>query len=481
MRAACLLALWAGCFTQASFAADPFLQGMVTDEEGRPIAGASVTVHDCIGTCLGGKTVLTGADGRYIFETKPFRNSPLLDVSMPGRYKVSQSQTGPALFEDATDTPRQADFVLGTPAAATVRITATVPEGWKQRIEVRPGRSAKVHRYPERGTEVSGWKYWDFPLLPRNEDSHLVIVREEIPPASLDDVPADKKRREHPKQIEIISAPFVLVDPQRYDIRASLIEDEKTGTPRLVIDSIKDALWEDRTKDLVKADPMFGSPVDAATREQALALLTRVSEVARPWNSKPAKEIASYQYDAVMKDGEKTHVERDQNSSFGPSWNDISRIRGFAYMPPLRWLFSQPDNVEFLGVDIGDETSVLHYRLKEGRGFSAGVGVGPSWNGFFSRGFSAGQLTIDTRSATVREHRMSNGPLGEESIETFTNYVPLADGMVPQELRLQSGNFDIHFDFQIHDDILWLLKEAKHRDNEEPGLKIENVVVTRAE
>jgi len=238
MRAAFLWALVAGCFTQSGFAAPPFLQGTVTDDEGRPIAGASVTVHDCIGTCLGGKTVLTGADGRYVFETKPFRNWPLLDVSMPGRYKVSQTQTGPALTEEATDMPRQADFVLGTPAAATVRITATVPEGWKQRIEVRPGRSANVHRYPERGTEVSGWEYWDFPLLPRNEDSHLVIVREEIPPTSLDEVPAGKKRRERPKQIEVISPPFVLIDPQRYDIRASLIEDQENGTPRLVIDSI---------------------------------------------------------------------------------------------------------------------------------------------------------------------------------------------------------------------------------------------------
>src|SRR6188508_1486251 len=97
--------------------AAPYLEGSVTDEQGQPIAGASVKVWSCLGTCLGGTTVLTDTKGHYAFVDKPFQNSPLLTIDLPGRYEVSREQTGPKLEDEKSAEPRIANFVLGTPAA----------------------------------------------------------------------------------------------------------------------------------------------------------------------------------------------------------------------------------------------------------------------------------------------------------------------------------------------------------------------------
>lgn len=467
------------CGAQAALAAT-FLEGTVTDEQGRPVAGASVTILDCIGTCLGGKTVLSDEDGHYVFEQKSFRNSPSLRVFMPGRYEVSRQQSGPALYEPETDVQRRADFVIGTPAAAGIRLEGDPPDGWTQSLSIRAGRDVVLHRYDVTADKSSGWEPWNIDVLPRNEGLHLVVSREPEIEEGLSEEEAKQRRQENwRKKIEIISPAIRLVDPQRYIVRATVMTDADTGNAWIRIDQVTDAVGADRTQELLSADPQFGPPAEAALQEQAHALLKRVAAAAAPWNARPPKSIASYEYDAVGSSGEPTHVRIDQNTPAGPAWGDISRLRGFAYMPPLRWLFSQPENVVFHGVEIGEERAVLRYRLKEGRGFSAGMGIGP-WNGFFSRGFSAGTVIIDPRTATVVEHRLSAGPLGEESVETFADYVAIGDGFAPKSLRIESEGFDFRLKFQIHGDKLWLLEEGRRDDEAQPSFKITNVVVQSA-
>lgn len=462
--------------------AAPFLEGTVTDEQGRPIAGASVRISDCIGTCFGGKTVLTDEEGHYIFETKPFRNSPLLAVSMPGRYEVSREQSGPRLYEPESNTPRIAHFVLGTPAAATVRLEGDVPEGVKQTVIMRPGRGTKLRRYDLSAIQVSGWSHWNFKLLPRREAHHLVVRREAITEESDDPKETEERRRQNWRnRQEIISPAIHLVDPQRYVIRARIAEDSESETPYITLESVTDAVGIDRTEELTVPNAMFGPPVDAELRERALALLERVKESATPWNALPTKEIASYEYDAVDPDSKATHVRIDQDSPSGPAWGDIARLRGFAYMPPLRWLFSQSENVVFHGVEINEDRAVLHYRLKATRGFGAGLGVGTSWSGFFTAPFSVGTIVIDPKTAVVLEHRLSRKLLDEETIESFGDYVAVGEGYAPQSLRIQSGNRDFRLKFRIHRDRLWLLHEAFHGDQPNPSFRIEDVVVTVAE
>jgi len=456
----------------------PFLEGKVTDEQGRPITGATVKIWDCIPTCLGGKAVLTDQAGHYVFEEKPFRAFPSLVASLPGRYEVSRDEAGPKLHDEATDVPRRVDFVLGTPAEAAVYLKGEVPAGWKQEVSLRSGRDVRLHRYDVDGRHVSGWDYWDFESLPRNEALHLVVAREPIPAAT--DPEEARKEETWRRRIEIISPGFRLPQTQRYDIRAHVERDSAGDSSYIVIDSIRDAVAQDRTQELVDPGSAFGPPVDEAKRAEALALLERVKKAAAPWNALPPKTVASYEYDANLK-GEATHVSRDKDSPAGPAWSDISRVRGFAYMPPLRWLFSQPDNVLFHGVDIGEDRAVLTYRLKEPRGFTAGLGVGPSWNGFFSSSFGAGTIVIDPKTATVLEHRLSKNALDRESVETFGDYVSVGDGYAPTSLRIESEEMDFRLTFRVHEGQLWLLDEAKHGDDSDPTLKIENVVVNLAE
>ncbi|HVJ84340.1 MAG TPA: hypothetical protein VM452_01785 [Caulifigura sp.] len=461
----------------ATASAAPFLEGTVLDEEGRPIPGAAVKVWSCLGTCLGGKTILTNADGGYRFETRPFANASLVTVDLPGRYEVSRRVTGPALEQPETDVPRRTDFVLGVPAAATVFLKGDPPRGWTQTFQLRAGRDARVHRYDIHGSGGDR-TYASFNVLPRNESLHLVVIRQPILP-STGDVQEDEKqnRKNWRSRVESISAPFRLVDVQRYSIHARVEQGAGQDKAAVVIEKIQDAVDADRTHDLLVADPLYGPAVEGAAREQALELLKRVQKAAAPWNARPSKAVESYEYDAVAADGEKTHIRIDKDSPTGPAWNDISRLRGFAYMPPLRWLFSQPDKVVFHGVEIGDERAVLTYQLKERRGFAAGLGVGPRWNGFFQRSFSAGKVVIEVKNATVLEHRLMSGPLEEEAVETFSDYVAVGEGFAPRVMRIQTEGQDYRLSFQVHKDKLWLLETGTRGDDEKPALRIENVVV----
>ena len=461
--------------------ADPFLKGKVSDEQGRPIVGASVKIWDCVGTCLGGKTVLTDAEGHYVFEKKPFQNYPSLSIFLPGRYEVSRRQTGPELHEPDSSTPRRVDFVLGTPAAATVRLQGEVPDGWTQRLVIRSGRDVELHRYDFQSKIVVGRDDWNFEMLPRNENLHLVVAREPIVEESDDPKDTKERRRQSWRnRVEIISPAIRLTDPQRYDVRATVARDTENETSYIIVESVIDAVGADRTEELTVKDPTFGPTVDAATGEKALALLRRVESTAVPWNAAPSRDIVSYEYDAINATAKTTHVKINQHSPSGPAWSDIARRRGFAYMPPLRWLFSQPENIVFHGVELNEDRAILHYRLKSIRGFGAGLGVGPDWNGFFTRRFSTGTIVIDTKTATVLEHRLSNGLLGEESVETFRDYVAVGQGYAPRSLRIKSGDQDFRLAFRIHNNKLWLLDHAFQGEEQQPAVKIENVVVTLA-
>ena len=463
--------------------AAPFLEGTVTDEHGRPIEGATVCIADCIGTCLGVKTVLSNKGGKYVFPTKSFRKFPRLSVSMPGRYEASRQAAGPKLHEPDSNTPRITDFVLGFPAAALIYLKGDAPSGWTQTLEIRPGKDAKVHRYAERANYVSGYyDYWSFDSLPRGESMHLVIAREPIPEPSDDPKEAKvRKQQSWRSRVEIVSPAIRLIDPQRYEVRAKVEHDADSDVSYIVFEWINDAVGADRTAELTISDPTYGPPVDAATRDQALELLKRVAAAASPWNASPSKRITSYEYDAIDKSGTKTHVKIDQATPSGPAWSDISRQRGVAYMPPLRWLFSQPENIVFHKVDIADDRTILNYRLKSGRGFGAGVGIGPGWNGFLTSHFSQGKIVIDTKTATVMEHRFSEGSLGEESVETFQDYAAVEQGYAPKSIRIQSGSMDFRLSFKVHKDKLWLLNEASLGEQPQPCFKIENIVVSLAE
>lgn len=466
-------------FVTPALADEPYLQGQVTDEQGRPVEGASVKIWDCIGTCLGGEVRITDKDGQYTFENKTWRNFPHLAVSMPGRYHASTNQSGPKLSEPDTDEPRRADFVLGTPAAATLDLEGDPPKGWTQKVLLRAGRDVKLHRYDLDGRHVYGWDHWQFDLVPRGELYHVVVVRApEIEPT--DDRKERKKRERASREqrVEIVSAAITFADPQRYRVDLKITDDEATKATFLHVLTVQDATSEDRTADLVSAVPHFGPPVTKEAQQQAADLMKRVADAAKPWNARPPKAVDNYEYDAVDSKSQTTHVKIDKDSPQGPAWSDISRLRGFAYMPPLRWLFSQPDNIVFRKVDIGDDRATLVYELKSGRGFAAGLGVGPKWNGFFTKKFSAGTLVIDPKTATVLEHRLSKGPLAKETIETFSDYVAVGDGYAPKSLRIQSDGFDFRLSFRIHRKHLWLLETAHRGDDGDPAMKIENVAVT---
>lgn len=455
-----------------------FLEGRVTDEKGRPVEGATVHIADCIGTCFGGVARITDGDGEYVFETKPYRNFPHLTVSMPGRYHKSTHQSGPKLHEVSLDVPRRADFVLGTPAAATIRIEGDVAEGWKRTVLLRASGGSSLHRYDLTGHFTRGWGSWQFEQIPRSEPHHVVVIDQPDFEASDDRKVMRERQRESERQsIKLISHPISFVDPQRFSVQLEISTDDEIDSSYLEVVSVHDATYAERTTELAKPDPRFGPPADEEDQEKASELLERVARAAAPWNARPRRSI-SYQYDAIHSDDAVTSVKVDGDSPSGPAWQDISRLRGFAWMPPLRWLFSQPENVVFYLVEMTDERAKLVYRLRSPRGFSVGLGVGPRWDGFVSRRFASGSIQIDPRTDTVLQHRFSASATDQESIETYSDYVPVGTGYAPKTLRIESPPFDFRCKFRVHDGKLWLLEEATRGDAENPALRMTNVVVT---
>lgn len=463
-------------------AKEPFLTGRVVDDEGRPVAGATVKIWDCIGTCLGGATRMTDQQGRYTFENREFLNWPSLAVSMPGRYHAATEYLGPQLHEES-DEPRIANFVLGTPAAVSLAIEATVPEGWSQTVALRAGRGVQLHRYDITGRHSpTGWNQWHFEIVPRHEPIHVVVTRKPVvEPAADKETQRERERSAREQEVEIISPAIRLLEPQRHHLKVRIVDAEAAALPRIELVSLRDGLGQDRTHELAVHDPFFGPPVSSQQRQQAMDWLDRVAVAAKPWNHLPGPHIKSYEYDAVDARGEVTHIVRDRESSTGPAWADISRIRGFAFMPPVRWLTSQPENVEIYGFQLHDDRATLTYRLKQRRGFSAGLGVGPGWNGFFSRSFSAGELVIDTTNSTILTHRLYKDPLDDESTVTYGEYVSIeGGGFVPQTMRIHAESHDYRMTFHIHPGNLWLLNTAHHGDQAEPALTIRNVNVQLA-
>lgn len=199
-----------------------------------------------------------------------------------------------------TDVPRQANFVLGTPASLIVRVKGTVPKGWEQVVKLRAGRDAKLHRYDITGTHSPGWNSWLFPLVPRSESYHIVVVHR--PRYEVTDDPKENRKRRlasRDEEIQSISPPIRLVDTVRYDVEAQLSEGQEPKMRLVTISAIKDILGNDRTDELSAPAPLFEAPVDEATQRTGFELLDRIARVAAPWNASPSESIAGYQYDYV--------------------------------------------------------------------------------------------------------------------------------------------------------------------------------------
>lgn len=233
-------------FVSPAIADSPFLRGRVTDERGRGIEGATVTIHDCVVSCIGNTSRLTDNDGLYVFQAKPGRNEPMLGVSMPGRYVVSITSSGEPLKTLMLNEPRVADIILGTPAEAGISIHGEVPEGWDQRVVLRPKEGGTLLRY-EHKPHKGFWSQWVFTMIPRNEPYRVVLIRTPKAPAaeSLEEQVRNEPIREQ-KRIEISSPPISFSSPQRYRVDLEIEASDGDAGTRLVFTSVTDAVEKDR-------------------------------------------------------------------------------------------------------------------------------------------------------------------------------------------------------------------------------------------
>lgn len=233
-------------FVSPAIADTPFLRGRVTDESGRGIEGATVTIHDCLVSCLSSTSQLTGKDGLYLFKVRPGRNEPMLGVSMPGRYVVSITSSGEPLKTRMLTEPSVADIILGTPAEAGISIRGDVPGGWDQRVVLRPEEPGVLMRYEHKPTK-GFWSQWVFTMIPRNERFRVVVVRtRKAPPFESPEENAHSEPIREQNRVEISSPPVALSLPQRYQVRLDLKSSEGDDAMQLVFTSIVDALGIDR-------------------------------------------------------------------------------------------------------------------------------------------------------------------------------------------------------------------------------------------
>ena len=449
----------------AVITADPPLSGRVLDEDGRPVIGATLTVFRCYGTCFPAGHAATDADGRYAFQTLPSDAHPLLGVTLPGRYEVSRNGT----LSYSEPDPQVVDFVLGTPASLRVRLRDEPPAGWERSVELAWGGPADVegapgHRYDLDGRESYRGRY--FETVPRNDRWHVVVRDRRRPAAALGSEPPEKVEATHrwPERTWT-SPPLTLPDTQQYTLRLEPATSPEGGIA-FAVTSLRDGLNSERVGELLEGDGLYGPPLTGEAEAAARRLLTDVLETAEPWLGRPQP---GYSYTYRSGDAE-TRVEVTAETLASSSWKDISRVRGFAWMPPLRWLSSQPENVVLHGHTVDGGTATIAYRLREPRGRTFGIGLGP-WGPFTQGRFTAGELTVDVETHAVREHRVFSLLPGVATVETYGDPVPCGDGLAPSSLETKRWRLD----FTVHGGRHWLLDTARPVDSDAARVTVSDV------
>lgn len=430
--------------------------GTVTDEQGRPVEGATVRVATGMGTLYGGGSTTTDDRGGYTLRFSEgiwSQNDVNLQVASYGVAKegyVERSRTRPGFLMMARTMPEpgkdfgtsredialhgkplRLDFVLARPAVLEVEFVG--PEDAVLSLEPggnqdRWGASRRLDEGegPARRWELLPGEPWQFTW---QFQGPRTIAR---------------------------SQPFTLsmAGPYRLVLRDE--SDRERGVGVLEIVAL-DGPGGDLADEAVGDDPLARPPVPEAEQERGREFLRRMAEANRDWLGPAPGAIRSYSYRFRFAGEEGTTYEVGR----GEPVPGVLR-RGISHYSAIHHLAAHPESATFRQVNVGDDRIELAYTLREPIGISAGNGVSGTWRGFFSRPLREGRLTLDTRRLVPLEHR------AEDLVETFSQFIEIDDGRyAPLSVAVDKSGMRFDWLFQVFEPGLWLFAEAYAGDGDE--------------
>jgi hypothetical protein len=425
--------------------------GTVTDEAGRPVAGAEVRVATGWGTLRGGGRTKTDANGRFTLR-----------------------------FAEGWMSPDQANVQAA--------VFMAIKEGYVEKSRSRPVRHLMARRMPDAGSRL-GYKpeeivlkgqpcRIDFVLAdPARIDVELLgpadatldvagqnealrgLSSVQVSPKRWDLLPGQSwqfvlyHRKERPA---VRSLPITLPKAGRYRAALRLTEDEKRGVDLLEIVNVTGPDGEDMKIKVVGDDPLTRPPVSEALQERGRDILKRMAEANSAWLGRPPKEAGRYQY--------RFRFAGEEGQTYEVGAAPVAGVvrRGISHYSIVHHLAANPAEATFRQVEVGDDRITLAYTLKQPACVSAGNGVLGTWHGFFSKGAREGVLVLDARRFTPLESR-SDG-----LVETFSQYVAVGkSGFAPLAIRVQLGNqMRFGWTFQVVEPGIWLFASGYSEDGD---------------
>lgn len=379
------------------------VQGRVTDERGRPVSGATIHAHCGMGTLLQTGATMTDEDGRYRLQfhgvIRSVDDDPNLQfanirASKPGTAEKNLNRQGslamatrlPEVDVDwakpgeilLPNTPHELNFTLVPSAQLRIRLRgATRSDGAHARItltgpELPPG--ASVYN----SETADEWGDANFQDVPLNYEWRLTVHR--------------------PDRSELTSQPFRISRPYQNWISVWMGRDP-SGIDVLAIERVEDPLGRDVTAEVVGDDPFTHPPATPEQQSQARDFIRKFGETNRYWLGLPPVEVPQYSFDFLNGPSNPSHYDVD------PSQFGLTPPRGVVFDTSLSNLVARPDQAVFRVCEFGEEIVHLSYTLKEDEQPVESTDKDKADSKRVPRWRMTGELFVDPRTLTVREHR----------------------------------------------------------------------------
>jgi hypothetical protein len=437
--------------------------GRVTDEQGKPIEGATVRAHCGIGTLSQTGITETGKDGRYTLRFSP---GILAFPGKPGETPVNlQAATISASKPGSVEKNlhRQGHLTMANRPPPSDH-----PKWGNAGGPVLPGQPVTVDFVLVPALTIEG-ELVDGDGKPVAAE-YLWIEGRELPPSSnvlrsgrtdgrgrfrFDDVAPGYGWwfgvRRGGGRSEIRTPPLTFRRAETYHVRLRLRRDAASGLSLLEVLSVTNAKKEEVRDRVVGDDPFTRPPVPPELQAKAREILAQVFEANRYWLDRPPPEVRTYRYDFRLDTETPKTYEVPEHGEVSASVR-----QGISYVSVLHGLKARPERAIFRQVDVLTDKIILTYTVLDAAPASAGNGVLGAYRGFFSRGVPNGTLVIDPKTYAVHEHR------SRYHRETLSDYVEIRPGHVaPLRVRVSDGGMQFDFKFRVYEPGLWLFASSQ--------------------
>ena len=271
------------------------------------------------------------------------------------------------------------------------------------------------------------------------------------------------------------SHPLSFAESGQYKMLLRLVHDEASGISFFEFSELTNVAGVDVRDAVIGDAPLGRPPVDAELQAKGQEILTRLAEVNRYWLDLPPEQVREYRYRLVVNGegpgrGTRKYVVQDDSGWSFPvkEFEEAHSARhGVTYYSAIHALTSNPRQVSFRQVEIGEDEIRLIYRFPHRMWQALSYCHFRSLNGFYFSHWNVreGQLVIDAETMTPKEHTIP------WLRERFSGYAELEPGFyVPRTIHFDcersAGHYEVALDFRIYEPGLWLLDCFRQTDRE---------------